>query len=60
MKPHNNKMGMLGVVIPRNLAVDLVLQSLRKSYSEFVKDYYVTDHDMSFNDLTYLLVVAES
>ncbi|KAL7598045.1 hypothetical protein Lser_V15G25299 [Lactuca serriola] len=60
MKLHINRLGMLGVVFPRNLAIDLVLQSLHESYSEFVKEYYVTDHDITLIDLTYLLIVAES
>nr|KAJ0204875.1 hypothetical protein LSAT_V11C500240960 [Lactuca sativa] len=47
---------MLGVVVPRKLAIEWVLQSLPESYSEFIKDYYVTNHDMTLNDLAYLLV----
>ena len=42
------------------LVGDLVIQSLPKSYSEFIKYYDMTDRDMSFFDLTYLLIVAES
>ncbi|KAL7601555.1 hypothetical protein Lser_V15G21970 [Lactuca serriola] len=60
MKSHIDRMGMLGVVVSRKLAVDWVLQSLPKSYSEFIKDYYIKDRDMSLIDLTYLLIAAES
>ena len=60
MKSHIDRLRMLGVVVPRELAIDWVLQSLPESYSEFIKCYYVTDHDMTLNDLTCLLVVAES
>ena len=60
MKLHIDRMGMLGVMFPRKLAIDLVLQSLPNSYSEFIKDYYVTDHEMTLMDLAYLLIVVES
>ncbi|KAL7588759.1 hypothetical protein Lser_V15G39536 [Lactuca serriola] len=60
MKSHIDMLRMLGVVFPRKLAIDWVLQSLPESYSEFVKDYYVTDHDMTLIDLTYLLIIVES
>ncbi|KAL7603384.1 hypothetical protein Lser_V15G14679 [Lactuca serriola] len=60
MKSHIGRMRMLGVVFPRKLAYDWVLQSLTESYSEFAKDYYMTDHDITLIDLTYLLIAAES
>ncbi|KAL7583270.1 hypothetical protein Lser_V15G45908 [Lactuca serriola] len=60
MKSHIDRLGMLGVIVSRKLVVDLVLQSLAKSYSELVKDYYMTDHDVTLIDLAYLLIVAES
>ncbi|KAL7598539.1 hypothetical protein Lser_V15G27188 [Lactuca serriola] len=60
MKTHIDRLRMLGVVFPRKLAIGWILQSLPESYSEFFKDYYVTDHDMTLIDLTYLLIVAES
>ncbi|KAL7612134.1 hypothetical protein Lser_V15G06167 [Lactuca serriola] len=60
MKSHIDRLGMLGVDVSRKLVVDLVLQSLPKSYSQFVKDYYMTDCGMSFIDLTYLLIAVES
>nr|KAJ0218478.1 hypothetical protein LSAT_V11C300136000 [Lactuca sativa] len=60
MKSHIDRMGRLGVVFPRKLDVDLVLQSLPKSYIEFVKDYYMTDHDVALIDLTYFLIAGES
>ena len=44
----------------RKLAVDLFLQSLPKSYSEFINDYYMTDRDVTLIDLTYLLIAIES
>nr|KAJ0184964.1 hypothetical protein LSAT_V11C900464860 [Lactuca sativa] len=50
MKSHIDRLRVLGVKVSRKLA----------SYSEFIKDYYVTDHYMTLVDLTYLLVVAES
>ncbi|KAL7616269.1 hypothetical protein Lser_V15G00998 [Lactuca serriola] len=60
MKSHIDRLRVLGVIVSRKLAVDWVLQSLPGLYSEFIKDYYVTDHDMTLIDLTYLLVAAES
>nr|KAJ0210207.1 hypothetical protein LSAT_V11C400157590 [Lactuca sativa] len=60
MKSHIDRLGELGVEVSRNLTIEWVLQSLSESYSEFIKDYCVTDHDMTLNDLTYLLVAAES
>ncbi|KAL7612787.1 hypothetical protein Lser_V15G09280 [Lactuca serriola] len=60
MKLHINKLGMLGVDVSGKLAVDLVLQSLPDSYSDFIKDYYMMDHDVTLIDLTYLLIVVES
>ena len=47
IKSHIGRLGMLGVVVSRKLVVDLVLQSLPKSYSEFIKDYYMMDHDVT-------------
>ncbi|KAL7607955.1 hypothetical protein Lser_V15G09800 [Lactuca serriola] len=60
MKLHIDMLGMLGVVVSRKLVVDMVLQSLPKSYRGYIKDYYMEDHDMTLIDLTYLLIVAES
>ena len=31
-----------------------------ESYSEFVREYYMMDHDVTLIDLTYLLIAAES
>ena len=42
------------------MAVDWVLQSLPNSYSEFVREYYMTNHNVTLIDLTYMLIVAES
>ncbi|KAL7615824.1 hypothetical protein Lser_V15G04060 [Lactuca serriola] len=60
MKSQIDRMGMLGVDASRKLVGDLVLQSLPELYSEFIKDYNMTDHDMTLIDLADLLVSAES
>ena len=60
MKSHIDRLRVLGVKVSRKLTVDLVLQSLPESYSEFIKDYYVTDHDMTLIDLIYLFVTVKS
>ena len=60
MKSHIDRLNMLGVEISSELAVDWVLQSLPESYSEFVREYYKMDHDVTLIDLTYLLIAAES
>ena len=60
MKSHIDKMRELGVEVSRKLAVDWVLQSLPESYSEFVREYYMMDHDVTLIDLTYLLIAVES
>ncbi|KAL7603097.1 hypothetical protein Lser_V15G20779 [Lactuca serriola] len=59
-KSHIDRLRMLGVVVCEKLAVDWVLQSLPGSYSKFVREYYMIDHDVTLIDLTYLLVAAES
>ena len=51
---------MLGVFLPTKLAIDLVLLSLPESYSQFIKDYYMGDHDVTLIDLTHMLIVAEA
>ncbi|KAL7590183.1 hypothetical protein Lser_V15G39809 [Lactuca serriola] len=60
MKSHIDRLRMLGVEILGELVVDWVLQSLPESYSEFVREYYMMDHDVTLIDLTYLLIAAES
>ena len=60
MKSHIDRLKMLGVDISEMLAIDWVLQSLPESYSEFVREYYMMDHDVTLIDLTYLLIAAES
>ncbi|KAL7606519.1 hypothetical protein Lser_V15G18599 [Lactuca serriola] len=60
MKLDINRLRMLGVVVPRKLDIGLVLQSLPKSYNELVKDYYMTDDDITLIDLAYLLIATES
>ncbi|KAL7617454.1 hypothetical protein Lser_V15G04196 [Lactuca serriola] len=60
MKSHIDRLSMLGVEISSELTVDWVLQSLPKSYSEFIGEYYMMDHDVTLIDLTYLLIAAES
>ena len=56
MKSHIDKSGELDVKVLRKLDV----QSLSKSHSEFLWDYYEIDYDMTLNDLVYLLGAAES
>ena len=51
---------MLGVIFPKELAVDLVLHSLLKLCSQFVKEYYMTDYDVTLIYLIYLLIAAEA
>ncbi|KAL7594583.1 hypothetical protein Lser_V15G30046 [Lactuca serriola] len=60
MKLHIDRLGMLGIDVSRKLAIDLVLHSLPESYSEFIREYYMMDHDVTLIYLTYLLTVAES
>ncbi|KAL7612714.1 hypothetical protein Lser_V15G06117 [Lactuca serriola] len=60
MKSDIDRLRVLGVVVSRKLAVDWVLQSLLELYSEFIKDYYMTDRDMTLIDLAYLLIAAKS
>ncbi|KAL7583318.1 hypothetical protein Lser_V15G44084 [Lactuca serriola] len=60
MELHNDRLRMLGVEISGELTVDWVLQSLPESYSEFVREYYMMDHNVTLIDLTYLLIAAES
>ncbi|KAL7584966.1 hypothetical protein Lser_V15G46133 [Lactuca serriola] len=60
IKSHIDRLRMLGVEISSKLAIDWVLQSLPKSYSEFVREYYMMDHDVTLFDLICLLIAAES
>ncbi|KAL7587075.1 hypothetical protein Lser_V15G40111 [Lactuca serriola] len=60
MKSHIDRLRMLGSVVCEELAVDWVLQSLPDSYSEFVRECYMMNHDVTLIDLTYMLIAAES
>ena len=60
MKSHNDRLRMLGSVVCEEMVVDWVLQSLPNSYSEFVREYYMMNRDVTLIDLTYMLIVAES
>ena len=60
MKSHIDRLRMLGSVVCEEMAVDWVLQSLPKSYSEFVREYYMMNYDVTLIDLTYMLIAAES
>ena len=52
MKSHIDRLIMLGVSFPDELAVNWVLQSLLESYNEFKRKYYMMDHDENLIDLT--------
>ena len=60
MKSHIDRLRMLGSVVYEEIVVDWVLQSLPNSYSEFVREYYMMNHDVTLIDLTYMLIAAES
>ncbi|KAL7617341.1 hypothetical protein Lser_V15G01165 [Lactuca serriola] len=60
MKSHIDRLRMLGSVVCEEMAVDWVLQSLPNSYSEFVREYYMMNRDVTLIDLTYMLISAES
>ncbi|KAL7609045.1 hypothetical protein Lser_V15G11076 [Lactuca serriola] len=60
MKSHIDRLRMLGSVVCGEMAVDRVLQSLPNLYSEFVREYYMMNYDVTLIDLTYMLIAAES
>ncbi|KAL7593577.1 hypothetical protein Lser_V15G32502 [Lactuca serriola] len=60
IKSHIDRLGMLGVIFPKELAVGLVLHSLPESYGQFIKCYYMTDQDVILIEPTYLLIVVEA
>nr|KAJ0227149.1 hypothetical protein LSAT_V11C100000170 [Lactuca sativa] len=60
MKSHIDRLRMLGSVVCEEMVVDWVLQSLLNSYSEFVREYYMMNRDVTLIDLTYMLIAAES
>ncbi|KAL7587839.1 hypothetical protein Lser_V15G36264 [Lactuca serriola] len=60
MKSHIDRLRMLGSVVCEEMAVDWVLRSLANSYSEFVREYYMMNCDVTLIDITYMLIVAES
>ena len=60
MKSLIDKLGMLGVIFPREIAIDLVLVSLPESYSQLIKEYYMRDRDATLIELTYMLIDAKA
>ncbi|KAL7608922.1 hypothetical protein Lser_V15G13052 [Lactuca serriola] len=60
MKSHIDRLRMLGSVVCEEMAVDRVIRSLPNSYSEFVREYYMLNRDVTLIDLTYMLIAAES
>lgn len=60
MKSYIDKLDRLGVIFPREQAIDLVLLSLPKSYSQFVEIFYMSDIDVTLIDLTQMLIDAEA
>ena len=60
MKSHIDRLRMLGSIVYKELAIDWVLQSLPNSYSEFVREYYMMNRDVTLIELTYMLIAAES
>ncbi|KAL7592871.1 hypothetical protein Lser_V15G33326 [Lactuca serriola] len=60
MKSHIDRLRMLGSVVCEEMGVDWVLQSLPNSYSEFVREYYIMNRDVTLIDLTYMFIAAES
>ena len=59
MKSHIDRLIMLGVSFPDELAVNWVLQSLPESYDEFKRKYYMMDHDDNLIDLTCSLLLNQ-
>nr|KAJ0199323.1 hypothetical protein LSAT_V11C600335610 [Lactuca sativa] len=60
IKSHIDRLRMLGSIVCEEMAVDWVLQSLPNSYSEFLREYYMMNCDVTLIDLTYMLIAAES
>ena len=60
MNSHIDRLRILGSVVCEEMVVDWVLQSLPNSYSEFVREYYMINRDVTLINLTYMLIVAES
>ncbi|KAL7615220.1 hypothetical protein Lser_V15G06108 [Lactuca serriola] len=59
MKLYIDKLGRMGVIFPREKVANLVLLSLPKSYSQFIENFYMSDHDVNLIDLRHMLIVAE-
>ena len=47
MKSRIDRLRMMGSVVSEEMAVDWVLQSLPNSYSEFVREYYMTNNNVA-------------
>ncbi|KAL7607672.1 hypothetical protein Lser_V15G13591 [Lactuca serriola] len=60
MKSHIDRLRMLGSVVCEELDVEWVLHAHPNSYSEFVREYYMMNRDVTLIDLTYMLIAAES
>ncbi|KAL7587682.1 hypothetical protein Lser_V15G40599 [Lactuca serriola] len=60
MKSHIDTLDTMGVVFPREKAIELVLLSLPKSYSQFIENFYMRNLDVTLIDLTRMLTVAEA
>ncbi|KAL7582543.1 hypothetical protein Lser_V15G42182 [Lactuca serriola] len=59
MKLYIDKLDRMGVVFPRDQAIDLVLLLLPKSYDQFIENFYMRNIDVTLIDLTQMLMVAE-
>ena len=55
-----DKLDRLGVVFPREQAIELVLLSLPKSYDQFIENFYMRNIDMNLIDLNQMLIVAKA
>src|SRR5262249_54052809 len=53
------KLGQLGFVMDHELSIDLVLQSLPESYSQFVLNFYMNKLDANLPELVNMLKTAE-
>lgn len=59
MNGYFERLDRLGLPVPQDLAIDLILSSLPKTYDEFVNNYTMNNMEESFSELHSMLKTAK-
>ncbi|KAL7601612.1 hypothetical protein Lser_V15G20874 [Lactuca serriola] len=60
MKSYIEKLDIMGVIFPREQAIDLVLILLPKSYGQFIESFRMRNINITLIDMNQMLIVAEA